>query len=133
MAVIVAGYVAGKRADAIAADIGYATGTVKQTAVRLRVAGVVVPKSSDGAGIVPVLPFRERFLDLQRRGVSLSEVARRLDWKDRGVDDAGRVSRTLGLRPYGTRGHSYVRERLTPTMARALCDALGLAPYEVGL
>lgn len=101
-----------------------------------------------GAGTVPLGPFRERFLELEAAPPlapgnlpkdAANTIALRLGWFDRGVADGPRVRRTLGLiGDSPTRfGDKYYpprhREHVTVGMARRLCDAMGLDPYEVGL
>lgn len=81
---------------------------------------------------IDLAPLREAFL---ASGRTLVDVARALDWYDRGKPDGGRVSRSLGLRPYysGRVKRSRLRAACSYEMAVRLADAIGVDPFEVSL
>lgn len=82
---------------------------------------------------VPVEPLREEFLHQQHRdGLTAGDLARLCDWETTpGKPDAGRVTRTLGLRCDCRTGarQATVREDVALRLARAL----HLYPRDVGL
>lgn len=105
-----------------------------------------------GAGTLPLEPFQRRFREMEAAAHmpppqgggsppkdAANTIALRLGWFYQGVPDGPRVRRTLGLRADSpTRdGDKYYpprrREYVTVEMARRLCDAMDLAPVEVGL
>jgi len=70
-----------------------------------------------------VEPFREAF---ERSGLSLGEVAARMDWW---VPDHSRVKRALGLRP----DRGVYQQRMTHDVADRLRKALNADPTDVGM
>ena len=89
---------------------------------------------------VPVEPFQERFLELERLGlISRTEIARQLGWVRRPpasrrahgcldpIPDTGRVSRILGLKS-GAPQRSVAYE-----IGVRLCDVLQLDPVDCGV
>jgi hypothetical protein len=80
-------------------------------------------EASPVTGEYDLRPFREAF---ERSGLSITEVARRLDWT---CPDQDRAGRTLGLH----RDHGKYRQRLCHHTALALCKALDIDPVDVGL
>jgi hypothetical protein len=91
------------------------------------------------ADYYPVEPLREAYLKLrEREGLTLTEVARRMDWfcksgTKAGQPDGGRVSRTLGMRTEMGRSGRYecTRQRTNPDLALALCEAIGAYWWEL--
>lgn len=74
-------------------------------------------------------PFRERF---EESSVTASEVAVRCGWvRKNGVPEASRVTEALGLTSH--RKSDPPRKFMYAKNAKALCDALLLDPWEVGL
>jgi hypothetical protein len=80
-------------------------------------------------GDVPVGPLREA---IERRGLSMAEVARRLDWYER-RPDTGRVSRMLGRSRVLVAGRSTYQQTVTWETAERLVEACDLDPHEVGV
>jgi hypothetical protein len=84
---------------------------------------------------VPVAPFRETFIRLERRGlVSRSSLALQLGWIRRAsgsgvglVGDAGKVNRVLGLKS------SEPQTTMRYETGVALCRALDIDPVDVGV
>ena len=88
---------------------------------------------------VPVGPFRDHFLRLERCGaITRGEVARALGWFRRpsacnrrvGTQvsvDTGKVSRTLGL------STTQARRTVSYETGVALCEVLGIDPVDVGV
>ncbi len=102
--------------------------------------GAVAVTSAKVSERVPVEPFQERFLELERRGlISRTEIAKRLGWvrrppaymRTRGhiepIPDTGRVSRVLGLKA-GAPQRSVAYE-----IGVRLCDVLQLDPVDCGV
>jgi hypothetical protein len=94
-----------------------------------------------GPGRVPNLPLRVRYLELeQERGLSLSEVAFRMEWLTHRSKpgapsaDTSRVARRLGLEPsISNKGRCRPTwaSSVTVETAAALCRGLGVDPHEV--
>lgn len=88
---------------------------------------------------VPVEPFRERFLELERRGeLTAVDVAIRLGWSEnrqpRRRPDSQRVRRVLGLAARQDHNHVLrIQTFVTVTTAEKLAEALDLDFWEVGL
>jgi hypothetical protein len=92
---------------------------------------------------VPVEPFRERFIDLEGRGlITRYEIAQRLGWfraaspgakrgtlsgSRRRVPDSGRINRVLGLK------RSEPQHTIRYELGVALCEILGLDPIDAGV
>lgn len=98
--------------------------------------------------IVPVAPFRERYLELhRRRDMSLHDVARIMEWSKHKRDDPrwgttnswddGYAARVLGLRAEipgkKDRGVMRHRETISYEVGVKLCDALGMDYHEGGV
>lgn len=100
--------------------------------------------------MVDVSIIKEAFDDSD---ISLSELARRLDWtrtksvldtrwnaqakrrRVEGFADISRVKRALGMMPYNP-GHGRAnryRSKMSESQAIIILEALGLDPHEVGL
>jgi len=81
---------------------------------------------------VPVAPLREAFL---RSGRTAVEVARSLDWYDKGRPDGYRVKRALGIKP-SPFGKGYGLKCIQSTSydrALRIAYAIGVDPVDVGL
>jgi hypothetical protein len=89
---------------------------------------------------VPVAPFQERFLELERLGLmSRTEIARQLGWMRRPpasmraqghvepIPDTGRVSRVLGLKARAP------QRSVAYDMGVRLCEVLQLDPIDCGV
>lgn len=87
-----------------------------------------------GTGEISNDPFRERFLQLRRQGLTASEVARRMGWYlSHRPADINRVNRVLGLKSRSDRGFNGSQKMVTEETARRLCEALDMDPREAGL
>lgn len=86
-------------------------------------------------GEVAVEPFRERVLELLRRGLTAPEIAARAGYfYAGGTGNGSRLLRDVGLR----HDHSHGKRRpprrtMTYEVAVRLCRALDLDPWEAGL
>lgn len=97
----------------------------------------------EACNLVPVAPFRERFLDLRSRNlITASQLCWHMgwtyqaqgklrpdrEWRRRGLKpDTTRALRTLGLHQRGC------QEFVTYEAAERLCRALGMDPFEAGI
>lgn len=96
--------------------------------------------------LVPVAPFREKFLQLQKAGdMTLGDLCDAMGWgyfiseekakRERRSScwkpDTSHAQRNLGIR---RRNDSYnPKEHVPYAMAVKLCDALGMDPHEAGI
>ena len=83
---------------------------------------------------VDLKPLQDAY---QERGISPSELARRMGWVydtpgRRNRADSGRVLRYLGLKPDVGRGFRKYRETITYDMLLALAEAMDVDPVDVG-
>lgn len=80
---------------------------------------------------VPNEPFR---IEFEKRGESLSMLARRIGWVSRrGQPQTSRVARALGLMPDSDVAPGHHRARIKYETAVTLCRALDLDPVDVGV
>lgn len=83
---------------------------------------------------IPVEVFRDRFLKLQARdGLTYGQLARRLDYFERGRPDINRARRDIGLGLCHYRGRGHFKQVVSYDMAVRLCRALDLDPFECGI
>lgn len=104
-------------------------------------------KLVDSCEMVPVAPFREQFLKLNRRGeMGLSDLCIYMGWVFRPSEEACKrerrrpgyvkpatsyANRVLGLRRRP--GCPQEKEHVTYDVALKLCSALGMDPWEAGI
>jgi hypothetical protein len=88
---------------------------------------------------VPTAPLREAF---ERSGLSVCELARRLDWWHHTSDGNGgrrrapdtmRVARQLGIKPTHSRRKVHLRQAMRYERALEIAEAIDVDPHEVGL
>ena len=87
--------------------------------------------SGEHDGDIDVTPLRKRFFELEERGVTASDITRRLGYVWDGRLDVTRFKRHLGLKPWKTGGREGANRRVRYDTARRLCEALELDPHEV--
>lgn len=89
--------------------------------------------------LIDVGPLRERFLELEAKGLKAAEcgewLAERLDWKNETpAHRHSRFKRLLGLAPYRCGDAiSRKRKRVSRHLAAETADILGMDPWESGL
>lgn len=96
--------------------------------------------------LVPVAPFREKFLEKRRRGeLTVGQLCREMGWTRLLTEEQARRERrrscvqpdtSLAQRHLGLKGHStsgVVRAFIPYEMAERLCLVLGLDPHEGGI
>lgn len=85
--------------------------------------------STRQAAKVDNAPLRQAYED---SALSVTEVAERCGWLQRGTADTSRVKRVLGIAPESSNGRRYFRREVRSDTAALVAGALGLDPWEVG-
>ena len=93
----------------------------------------VCPATVERLEHVPVGPLRDRYRQLEARGVTASDICRELGWFLGGKPDVTRLKRRLGITPNISRGERLLQTHMGYEMAVALAKAMDLDPFEAGV